>query len=337
MIMYKDCRILFLALFEILLCFYHIGLSAQKSSGNDSHTLIIYTIPSVVEIDWTSPGSLSYTAEESFLLSEKCDYALGHMFVQLISPLLKEPLYSGMAVKSRKGLERLVLKDKIGMGILGIENEGFLENNKKLIKNTAILLKKNKINALKIKINEKAAIRIIRFIEKFDIADESGNKPSNYYGGVFWPLYENEGAGCSAFAMSILHLAGFSMEELEKWKIDVKIPMDLIGGDLNNGKKVKFQEVKNAERWYEGQGLPNKDFVDFSIFDPSLLYKWINLELSKIIKNEITSNEKKLSVVPTLEMDYSDKQIDENAPIFTSRPEPHIFIDYFFSNRKSAK
>ena len=270
MIMYKDCRILFLALFEIFLCFYHTGLPAQKPSGNDSHTLIIYAIPSVVEIDWTSPGSLSYSAEGSFLLSEKCDYALGHMFVQLISPLLKEPLYAGMAVKSRKGLEKLVLIDKIGLGVLMVENEGYLEKNNKLIKIIARHSKNKKISAIRISINETAMKRVLQFIEKFDKTDEFGYKPSNYYGGVFWPLYENEGAGCAAFAMSILHLAGFSMEELEKWKVEVKLPMTLIGGKLNNGKKVKFRDVIETDQWYVGQGLPGKDYVSFSTYDPSL-------------------------------------------------------------------
>ena len=329
--MYKNLKIFLLALFYLLnIDESFLSSQVQSDQNNKIHELIVHAIPSVVTIDWTSPASLLYSAEECFLLSEKCDYAMGHMFIQLISPLLEENLYAGMAVKSRKGLEIKVLKDKIGLGILGVENEGFMENSKRLKKTTAIHIKKNRINALKIKINEKAAVRIIQFIKKFDSPDEFGYKPSDNYGGVFWPLYENEGAGCSAFAMAILHLAGFSIEELDKWKIEVKIPMNLVGGDLNNGNKVKFQEIKNAEIWYEGQGLPDKDFIDFSIYDPSLLYKWINMELRKKINNTINSNDVTLSTIPTLELDYSDKQIDENIPIFTSRPDKNIFIDYFY-------
>ncbi|MBK7097004.1 MAG: hypothetical protein IPH57_18785 [Saprospiraceae bacterium] len=179
--------------------------------------------------------------------------------------------------------------------------------------------------------------RVLQFIEKFDKTDEFGYRPSNYYGGVFWPLYENEGAGCSAFSMSILHLAGFSMEELEKWKVEVKLPMTLIGGKLNNGKKVKFREVIETDQWYVGQGLPGKDYISFSTYDPSLLYKWINLELSKNLNDVKNKNNVSLNNMPVMEIDYSDKLISENAPIFISRPEPHIFINYFFSNRNSKK
>ena len=67
------------------------------------------------------------------------------------------------------------------------------------------------------------------------------------------------------------------------------------------------------------------------------MYKWINLELSKNPNHVKNKNDVSLNNMPVMEMDYSDKLISENAPIFISRPEPHIFIDYFFSNLKSAK
>lgn len=310
-------------------------LSGQNHIDPDynKHELIVFAIPSVVPIDWTSPATLSSTAEKSFLLSEKCDFALGHMYIQLNSPLLEEDLYAGMAVKSRKGLEIKVLKDKIGLGILGIENEGFLENSKRLKKTTAIHIRKNRINSIKIRINEKATMRIIQFIKKFDSPDEFGYKPSDNYGGVFWPLYENEGAGCSAFAMAILYLAGFTIEELGKWRIDFKIPMNLIGGDYNKGNKVKFGDVKEAHSWYEGDGKKNVDFIELSIYDPSLLYSWINRELSNRKKDVNLPQFKEINHVPTLELDYSDKIIDESIPIFSKRPERNVFIDLFFSKR----
>ena len=333
--MYSNIKIILLTLLG-LLCLITTRLFCQSGLNvfGNKHELIVFAIPSVVCIDWTSPATLSATAEKSFMLSDKCEYALGHMFIQLISPLLEEDLYAGMAVKSRKGLEIKVLRDKIGLGILGVENEGFLENSERLKQTTALHIKKNKINALKIRISEKAADRIIKFVKKFDSSNEFGYKPSAYYGGVFWPLYENEGAGCSAFAMAILNLAGFSMEELEKWRIDVKIPMELVGGEFNNRNKVRFGDVKAAGNWYEGDGKKNIDFIEVSAYDPSLLYTWINSELSGRKHDGDISRHKKMNHVPALELDYSDKIIDESIPIFSQRPERNVFMDHFFSKHK---
>ena len=100
--------------------YYITGLICQNplNQDNNTHELVILQYHQLSAIDWTSPATLSSTAEKSFMLSEKCDYPIGHMFIQLISPILKEPLYAGMAVKSRMGLETKVLKDKIGLGIL---------------------------------------------------------------------------------------------------------------------------------------------------------------------------------------------------------------------------
>ena len=74
---------------------------------------------------------------------------------------------------------------------------------------------------------------------------EDGFVPCKYYGGDFWPGYENEGSGCSAFGLAMMEAAGISAERPE-WFVEVNIPEELVGGKFNNDRRVKNKIVNNC-------------------------------------------------------------------------------------------
>jgi hypothetical protein len=299
------------------------------------HELTIYVIPSPVELDWSSPAALYQTYRKSLLSAvlSGSPYSMGHLFIKLTSPLMEEPLYAGMSSVSRKEQKNWVFKEKAGLGVLGVGLKGKLEKGDILSPVKNFYLQKNSLAAITYRLNDFATEKILRFIENFDTEDDYGHLPSGHYGGAFWPLYEKEGAGCTAFGIAMLELAGIENEEMDSWKHDVNIPMYLIGGVLNPGNGVKVRDIKNAENWYNGTGVANVDFVHHSIYDPSLIYNWILDKLSGCEKKtSLEYFDATTYTTPRLFADLTGLEIDNESPIFRPRYDENLFIYHFLKS-----
>jgi hypothetical protein len=326
---------------RIVIAFFITSFLLTQSEATESnpyryHELTIYVIPSPVEFDWSSPATLYQTHKKSLIktLTSSYSYSLGHLFVQLTSPLLDEPLYTGMRSTSRKEQQYLVLKEKVGLGILGIGVEGRLENSAELEEVIRFHAGKNKLAAITYRISDTAVRRILDFIDQFNSPDNEEHISSSHYGGTFWPLYEKEGAGCTAYGLAMLELAGIDRGELDQWKVEVNIPMELIGGELNSGRKVGLKDLRKTTRWHDGTGEANIDFVPFWIYDPTLIYNWI--------KTHVRSGNPGLQApytlatypnVPRLFADFRDIGLSPDQPIFSRRSENNLFILHFFEQK----
>lgn len=304
----------------------------REDSPYRFHELTIYVVPSPVELDWSSPATLYQTYRKSLISAVLTgnSYSSGHLFIKLTTPLLEDPLYAGMSSLSRKEQKNWVYKEKAGLGVLGVGIKGKMENGEDLTPLENYYVRKNSLAAITYRIGDNAAEKILRFIENFDIEDDNGHLPSLHYGGAFWPLYEKEGAGCTAFGIAMLELAGVSKEEMDSWKHEVNIPMSLIGGELNPGNVVKIRDIKNAENWHNGTGEANIDFVKYSIYDPSLIFNWILEKLSgSEKKTSLEYYDASTPTTPGLFSDIRDIEIDSESPIFFPRYDENLFIYHF--------
>ena len=94
---------------------------AENPEVTQSNCITIYVISSARQLSWDSPSSLlrSYTGEmvSTFFRHEKT--MIGHLFVKISSSQLPDPLLVGIVGSSAKERKQLVLKDKIGLAILG--------------------------------------------------------------------------------------------------------------------------------------------------------------------------------------------------------------------------
>ncbi len=319
-------------LFSVLIFQVQSTANAQEKSPFPFHELTIYTIPAPVEFDWSSPNSLLNSYKKGFIANfiQGGDYPLGHMFIKLTTPLWPLPVYKGMASASRKQQQQLVLNEKIGLGILGIGLDGKMETNEKLEQIIRKYSKRNRLAAITYRLSECSAIRILDFIEKFSTAKETGHRQNIHYGGAFWPLFEDEGAGCSAFAVAMLELAGLSDKKEEYWKVDINIPMSLIGGKLNPSNMVTLKNISRANYWDTGTGKPNIDFVPFWIYDPTFVYNWILDQLNKIkLKEYGLYTDASTYRLPHLFADVRDFEPDTVSQIFTKRNDHNFFIEHF--------
>lgn len=295
----------------------------------DNHELTIYVIRSVGPIDWGSPSTLykSYVKAYVSHVFRKRMTLTGHLFIKLSTPLLEEPLYAGMSTPSRKERRILVLKEKIGLGVLGASMKSKLEQKNDLIRKIDYFSGKNEIAFITYHLNEQSARRIIDFYNGFTSKSSLNSIPSDYYGGAFWPRYENEGAGCSAFGISMLDAIGILDEESKGWVRNVNIPMNLVGGKFNEMQKVSSRKIRKTTCWHDGSGIEEVDFVPFSIYDPSLMYDWI-------IQQRALSNKFRIpgyflteeSVIPGLSADRRYVRISVEEPIFIQRKDSNLFI-----------
>jgi hypothetical protein len=293
--------------------------------NDQHHEITIYAITSVHPIDWSSPSKLLKTIQACYFKAslKKNFYVIGHVIAQINSPLLSKPVFAAMlgAVKSEKVV--MVIKKKIGLGAMGYTFQGKMEPEERIKKGIALYSKRKKIAFLKIRINEESLYRLLRFIDYYQNKTEDGLAPCNYYNGALWPAFGNEGAGCSSFGMSLLDIANIFPKAANEWCLNLKIPMDLIGGELNNNKVVKIGAIRRAKKWHSGEGIPDIDYVNHRIYDPNLIFKWI---MNKRNENDPEFQDITLQDIPGLVTDMTAARFDEEENFLKKRQEFDLFV-----------
>jgi hypothetical protein len=300
--------------------------------NNMHHEITIYAITSVHPIDWSSPSKLLKTIQACYFKAslKKNYYVIGHVIAQINSPLLSKPVFAAMlgAVKSEKVV--MVIKKKIGLGVLGYTFQGKMEPEERIEKGIALYSKRKKIAFVKHRISEDSLNRLLQFINYYQKKTESGLAPCDIYNGALWPAFGNEGAGCASFGMSLLDIANILPEVANEWCLNLKLPMDLIGGELNNNKIVKLSAIRRAKKWYTGEGITDIDYINHRIYDPNLIFKWI-----KNKRNENDPEYKKIEQdgIPGLVTDKTAVHFDENETFLKKREEFDLFVDNHYNKR----
>ncbi len=171
---------------------------------------------------------------------------------------------------------------------------------------------------------------MIQFFEAYvSRFDTTGGKGAPY-GGAFWPRYFGEGSGCSAFVVSFLDVAGLMRSHFDGWRVDVNIPMALIGGPYNNNRQVTFGDIRKTGSWADPATQAGTDYAPFSIFDPSLMYTWIReINADPSLPGEAKVSPASIYKADGIVIDSRRNPVPEGEEIMTGRPEPCIFIDYY--------
>lgn len=305
-------------------------ISTSDTDSSDVHELTIYVIPSYSKINWESPASLYKSSFESYTKSlfKTHKYSIGHLFIELSTPLLDSVILTSIRISSDAEKRRLVLKDQIGLGILGTVMHGRMESSEELTKKIIYFSKRKQLAFIKYRISKESVLRVIEFIKVFCTKTDDGFTPCQYYGGAFWPRFEKEGAGCSSFGISVMAVAGLSVEYPE-WKLSVNIPMNLVGGVYNNNSKIKRRTILKTDKWHNGEGVENVDFIPLTLYDPSLIFKWI-IEQRKAGTVEAIEKDN----TPGLLIDATKISVPLEVPVFSKRCKNSLFIDIFRNSLK---
>lgn len=323
--------------FVAVLLFIFLGFPsfAQEAKDEDVHELIIFLTRSPRPLDWESPSTLFKSVKKSWfntMISKKGKRFLGHASFVLNSNLVEgDSLWLGIAPRVYKDMSHLMFKEKMGLGLLGIPFQSEREDKENIINNLSFNYKHTEVNFISILISKESAAQILEFVDYFHKQQEdTAYSPSSFYGGIYWPLYEGEGAGCTALCLGALEAGGIIIDEdiKEQWFIRRKIPMDLVGGRFNQDKKVQLRDIKRRKHWYIGDGEANKDYLEFEIYDPNLMMDWAN---------DLINDSDYLTYMLTPEIELKGVQLDYShlKPISTfedrlqARPNPNIFTDYY--------
>lgn len=322
----------FFVVFAALLIYSEREAFAQQQ--NVVNELTLYVIPSYTPIDWSSPSKLYKSALKSYseAFFQKKNYPIGHMFLELKTPFCDSVILTSITSVSGKEQRNLVLKEKVGLTILGTPVSGRMESSRELTEKIRDFSAKKKLAYMQFALNDDAAKRVLEYIKRFTSRDSAGKSPSDHYGGAFWPLFENEGAGCSSFGISALETTGFNIERAE-WYSDLMIPADLLGGENNGGKRVKSREIKNRKVWHSGKGVVNTDFAPLRTYDPSMIFNWINNQREYPDKSSegFVAVSKPASsgskyIIPGLFYDARDIIVSNDIPVFRKRTHASFFI-----------
>ena len=318
-----------LVLISILLFLHTHGISQDHKDTASHHEITVYIFAPAQAINWQSPATLYKSVKKSYLASffHKKKRFLGHLAFSIQSPLIEKPLYISIAATDKKGFLKQLFQRKIGLGILGYPFKGDLETDEYVLKSLQYHSKKNKLASIKYQINEAAAKRVLAFLKVFTGEQQNHPAPSHNYGGAFWPLYENEGAGCSALTLAALEVAGIPLPEKESWKINCNIPISLIGGTLDENKKVSLRKIKNTTQWFTQNGVENIDYVPYEIFDPNLLWQWFQKQPKAAASPAFVKNNKTDAV---LYFDYRSVKTPTENSIFSKRPVENFFLHHYY-------
>lgn len=325
-----------LLIFAVLISYINRVDAQTVDSGlqnkQELHEITLYAMPTLHPLDWSSPASLYNSMKDCFLKTRKIkdNYLLGHLAVKINSTLLETPMLFAMTAANKWERINLVLKEKIGFGIMGYPLEGRFETEQELNKKLAIYSKREKLAFITYRISETAAKRMIGLVNEMTILREDKKAACNYYGGAFWPRYENEGSGCSAMGMALLDVANLLPSEADEWLVKVNIPMTIIGGEMNGNKKIKNSNIRKTQTWFEGEGVPNVDYVYYQIYEPSIMFDWI-MKQREQQKQGFRSLEKE--GVPGLYVDYLDKPVNNDEPLIVKRGRADKFIEHYYNKR----
>jgi hypothetical protein len=323
-------------LFFFLVFSLFYSLNAQNLNNKSEHEFTIYVMPTMYPLDWSGPSDLYRSMKSCYLktIALPDNYLLGHVAVGLNSTLLEKELLIAQSSGSLQEKLDLIMKQKVGFGILGAPMQGRLETTAELAHKLGVYARRNKLAFIRFKINELAARRMLTFIKQYSSKINKTYSASDFYGGAFWPLYHNEGAGCSAFGMALLDVAGILPPESKDWYVDVKIPMKIVGGEYNNGKKIRVKTIKRTDKWFRNDGVANVDYVRHLLYEPSIMFDWI------LERREMTDSIYKPfddGTVPGLIVDMTHVVPDTTKPIFTERITPNIFVEKYMEKINAAE
>jgi hypothetical protein len=233
-------------------------------------------------IDWSSPAKLTYSTFKNTIYSwfNKYQHPLGHVSVHIDCSNNKNDKYVGVERLNVTESLRLVLFDGAGLGTLLHNFQGRYQSSQEIIKDLNYNAEKSEVVLVSFKISDKACTNISKYLKTFE-----ENEFWRNYGLPNRPL-KGQGAGCTAFATSILQVAGIDFTQFDRhWSDHIFIPKTLVGPH-NSEIYIKGEDTKKIVRntiskipfWslFESnlKWEQNKDSTVIKYYSPDKMYEW---------------------------------------------------------------
>ncbi|MBK7427799.1 MAG: hypothetical protein IPI60_12600 [Saprospiraceae bacterium] len=280
-------------------------LDSSLSTNESPYQLTIYVVPSTEWLGWNSPLALmKNTAWNKIfpVFPKKKKRAIGHVFVELTDGNYR--FFGGMTTQGGNHQMNKVMKEGYNLGILFAEFPGALDCPKKLQIELDKRCEDGEIAFMTFKLHKDNFERLKEYVEQY--------KQREYhliYNGKNQPR-RGQGAGCSAFGISCLEVAGLLQADWkEEWTMAVRVPAHLVGGP-STGQKVPVLSMLFANRWAN----EDEPHLVLELYEPYLIHEWIvnqTKQTNKPSNMKTSMNEKALG----LSFDYT-QVLPPSDPIF---------------------
>lgn len=230
--------------------------------------LRLHFLRSPLGINWKSPWSLAISAlkNQLGLLSKNRAYTISHVFVELKCDSQNIHIWRGMTSANNSEELDLLFKKKYGLGVVFHTYAGKLEKEDTILGDLAPYLGSKRYGELSIIVSPEACERMVNYVNEYE---ELGY--GNFYAGLQRDPLKREGAGCSAFGVSFMRVAGLMDSFTEEWKRIIDVPKRFIGGPLTNN-RISFSKIllHPLAKW------SNKEaHIHLEAWDPELMLKWV--------------------------------------------------------------
>lgn len=228
----------------------------------------LHIIKSPLGIDWKSPWRLvnSTLHNQLVFFKQKRVYSISHVFIELKCDSLGKHIYRGMTSESNSEERELIFKQKYGLGTMFHFFKGQLEKEDTILKDLAPYEGARRKAELAIKVSSRACERMLLYAQDYE--DLGFGK---MYSGLQADPLKGEGAGCSAFVVSFMRVAGLMDEFTQDWKQVIDVPKRFIGGPMT-GNKVSLFKLLSRPRARWSRLEPH---VHLEAWDPELMHAWV--------------------------------------------------------------
>jgi hypothetical protein len=275
-----------------------------------AYSLTLHIYPSPYGVDWTSPRSLTRSVFKNAISGKP--RMIGHVSIQLEGP--GETDMAGMSSTDLNRSRRLILIDGMGLGVLYHRYPGLVEDAAKLNPEIEDRMQKGNFSFVRFEISKESFERVKQYLREY-----REKNIGRYYGLPFRPRY-GEGAGCSAFAASILEVAGVMNEEFRKqWSGQVRLPEEFVGEPGKGKRKVGVWKLllptrKNA-RWAHA----NEEGRDMFFWDPDMMHAWV-MKTWDALQQSQNQNQKQNQMRTMTEQNSKGILVDSSKNAPTSEP-----------------
>lgn len=250
--------------FLIFVCIY---LSCSISKAHELE-LLFYRAPSPIK--WDTPGNLVRSMARNLTAKvggENYPHPISHVNVKLHCDS-HQTIYRGMtSVKSNAEYLKDFFIQRSSLDIMLINQKGRSYTKREIEHWLPRLRKWGFVRSLKIKLNDEQCLRAERYLEAYAQTGLQG-----IYGGLYSDPLLGEGAGCSAFAVSVLRILNLlSNDVASKWQRKIRVPLELLSSRYRNS-AISFFDYLRGDDWNWSD--PKDPHVLLKFWDPELMFRW---------------------------------------------------------------
>ncbi len=231
--------------------------------------LVLYTTPSPYGINWHTPHTLIRSVLRNHSSSQP--HEIGHVAVGLYCSdrgLSGNPdLLTGMT-SAVDNSQELLLRQGYGLGILFHNFEGRVNTWDEVLTDINLGVRSGRLSFMAFDISRATCQRLMNYETEFR---ERGYDQS--YGLTNRPLY-GEGAGCSAFGVSFLEVAGVDTNLFfGDWGRSLRVPTRLVGGPLTGYFVPLARFILNPLAMW---AIAREPWFPLSFWDPDRMHAYVH-------------------------------------------------------------